>query len=125
MKKFDLNINGTMQKGFAERIGTQVWFHVNGKTFSIETSNQKNRKSKTMQQSISPEIIAPMPGKITAIKKNVGDTVKAGDIVIVMEAMKMEYSLKSQIAGKIIEIKCKDQQQVVLGELLAKIGESK
>ncbi len=66
-----------------------------------------------------------MPGKVTKIQKNIGDAVSAGDVVIVMEAMKMEYTLKAHVNGKVEVMNCKAGDQVTLGKLLAQIKEEK
>lgn len=47
---------------------------------------------------------APMPGKIVRINATVGETVRAGDVVIVMEAMKMEHSIKAPRDGTVAEL---------------------
>ena len=47
---------------------------------------------------------APLPGTITAINVNVGDEVKAGDAVLVLEAMKMENTIKAGTDGTVKEI---------------------
>ncbi|MNU08488.1 2-oxoglutarate carboxylase large subunit [compost metagenome] len=62
-----------------------------------------------------------MPGKVTKLLLGVGSAVQAGQAVLVMEAMKMEYTLKSEIAGTIETIECAAGDQVVLGKTLVKI----
>ena len=47
------------------------------------------------------QIKAPMPGTVLAVKKNVGDAVKAGDVVIVLEAMKMENDIVAPCDGTV------------------------
>ena len=47
---------------------------------------------------------APLPGVITEIKVAVGDEVQAGDVVIVLEAMKMANNLEAEKAGKVTAI---------------------
>lgn len=50
------------------------------------------------------KINAPMPGTILDIKKNVGDTVNSGEVLLILEAMKMENDIMSPVAGKIVSI---------------------
>jgi 3-methylcrotonyl-CoA carboxylase alpha subunit len=57
-------------------------------------------------------MISPMPGKILKILKNVGDEVTKGTGLIVMEAMKMEHTIKASKDGKIEKIFCKEGDQV-------------
>ncbi len=125
MKSLEFKINGAQIKGFAEKVGTQVWIAVNGKVLAVETTSQKFRRGKASAGGTSPEIAAPMPGKITSIKMKVGDKVEVGDVVLVMEAMKMEYSLKAQIAGILKSVSCSEQQQVTLGQVLAEVEAAK
>ncbi|HEY9551162.1 MAG TPA: biotin/lipoyl-containing protein [Prevotella sp.] len=56
---------------------------------------------------------APLPGVITDIKVNVGDEVKKGDTVIVLEAMKMANNLEAEIDGKVTAICVKQGESVM------------
>ena len=56
---------------------------------------------------------APLPGVITEIKVNVGDTVSAGDTVVVLEAMKMANNIEAEKGGKVTAI-CVKQGESVL-----------
>jgi biotin carboxyl carrier protein len=59
---------------------------------------------KQTKGNLSSEIKAPMPGLILDIPINEGDTVQKGDVLIVLEAMKMENSIKSPQSGTIKKI---------------------
>lgn len=52
------------------------------------------------------EVIAPMGGKVIDVKVKVGDTVNEGDEVIILEAMKMELPVVSDVSGTVKEVKC-------------------
>lgn len=52
------------------------------------------------------EVIAPMPGRIISIEKQVDDGAEPGDVLIVMEAMKMEISLKAEGARTVASLHC-------------------
>jgi biotin carboxyl carrier protein len=62
-----------------------------------------------------------MVGKILRIEKHVGDRVDEDDVVIVMEAMKMEIPVVSPASGVIKVIKISPGQAVEAGDLLAEI----
>jgi pyruvate carboxylase subunit B len=66
-------------------------------------------------------LYAPMPGIISRVEKKAGDEVKAGDVVCVLEAMKMENPLASDGGGKILEVRCKAGDSVKKDDLLAVI----
>ena len=64
---------------------------------------------------------APMVGKILKIEKNVGDHVDEDDVVIVMEAMKMEIPIVAPVSGTIKEVKVTPGQAVEAEQELAVI----
>ncbi|MBU4310561.1 biotin/lipoyl-binding protein [bacterium] len=70
-------------------------------------------------------IIAPITGVIIDIKKRVGNRVKAGDILLILEAMKMENEIVTPGPGVVKEIKIKKGQRVKAGLPLAVITPSK
>jgi biotin carboxyl carrier protein len=70
-------------------------------------------------------IIAPITGVIINIKKRVGNRVKAGDTLLILEAMKMENEIVTPESGVVKEIKIKKGQRVKTGLPLAVITPSK
>jgi len=62
-----------------------------------------------------------MVGKVLKIEKQVGDAVEEDDVVIVMEAMKMEIPVVAPSSGKVKEIKVSAGQAVQAGDILAEI----
>lgn len=65
---------------------------------------------------------APMPGKIAKIVKKVGDTVAEGDVVVILEAMKMENEITTGVAGTVKQIPVAEGQAVNPGDVLFVIG---
>ena len=68
------------------------------------------------------DITAPMQGKIISVEVNVGDSVSEGDVVVVLEAMKMENEVFCDADGTVKEIKCKPGDNVNSGDVLIVIG---
>ena len=66
-------------------------------------------------------VAAPMPGTIMSIKKEEGTAVKAGEVVLVLEAMKMENDIVSPVDGTIIKMNCKAGGTVAGGEILFEV----
>jgi pyruvate carboxylase len=105
------------------RTPTHLWIHINGQTRSVEVQNK--RTGKQQQKEVDPSRIrAPMPGKIIKVMCGAGDKVVPGQTLIVMEAMKMEYSLKSSMVGEVAARPCTAGQQVALGDLLVQLKET-
>jgi biotin carboxyl carrier protein len=67
-------------------------------------------------------ILAPMPGKVIAVKVNCQDEVKVGDVVVILEAMKMENEITSQREGKISEVRVKEGDSVDADEVLVVVS---
>jgi biotin carboxyl carrier protein len=116
---------GTDVKAEAQILQNTLWVHYNGRTFAMDAQPQSRKSRKAGTGSASDQVLAPMPGKVTKILVNPGQEIEKGQAVLVMEAMKMEYTLKAEIAGKVADIQCKTGDQVVLGKLLVKIEPAK
>ena len=69
-------------------------------------------------------IEAPMQGTIVDVQVAVGDTVSAGDTVVVLEAMKMENAITADIDGTVAEVAVSQGDSVGSGDLLVKIEPS-
>ena len=66
-------------------------------------------------------VLAPMPGKIVRVLVRAGEAVRAGQALIVIEAMKMENELRAAGAGTVADIQVREGQSVEAGALLAVI----
>ncbi len=85
----------------------------------VETLQKRlRRKSETVS---AGTIKAPMPGLVVNIPVKAGDRVEAGQTVIVLESMKMQMQIRSQVSGKINKIAVQNGQQVEKGLLMVQI----
>ena len=67
------------------------------------------------------KLTAPMPGIVLQVKKSVGDAVKKGDVIIVLEAMKMESEITSPFEGDVVQLSASTGMHVNAGDVLAVI----
>lgn len=67
------------------------------------------------------ELVAPMPGLIVDVEVALGDAIRKGQGVVIMEAMKMENELRSEVDGVVAAVRVQPGQTVERGELLAVI----
>lgn len=67
-------------------------------------------------------VCAPMPGTILDVRVKAGDSVKPGDVLLILEAMKMENELAADKAGVVKEVKVSKGQAVSGGDVLVVIG---
>jgi biotin carboxyl carrier protein len=108
------------------RNGTDLEFTLNGQWVNVKVRDEKDLLLsklgfKTGSSGGEGKLNAPMPGKILKVLLNIGGTVKAGDPVIILEAMKMENELKSPVDGTLIAIHVDEGQSVEKNELLLEI----
>lgn len=99
-------------------IGVDTHFVVNGHEFMID-SPRKNR-SKSSGKDVG-EMKSPMPGKILKILVSIGAEVEIGTPILVMEAMKMEHTIKASKKGIVEKILFKEGDQVQGGVELVKL----
>ena len=68
------------------------------------------------------KISAPMPGKILGVKANAGDAVKKGDVLVVLEAMKMENEICAPQDGTVATVECAVGDSVETGKVLVSMN---
>ncbi|MDG0815220.1 acetyl-CoA carboxylase biotin carboxyl carrier protein subunit [Bdellovibrio svalbardensis] len=119
-----VRIDGVDHKAQAQLMKGTLWVHVNGRTFTMDSGTGQKSRKKAGAGGSSDTVSAPMPGKVTKLLVQSGTAVKVGQAVLVMEAMKMEYTLKCEIDGTIDSISCAVGDQVALGKALVKIKPS-
>lgn len=105
---------------------------VNGKVYEVELEEVKTvdgqvvaePKTTAKAAPVAPvssngeTVDAPMPGVIVDVKVKVGDTIKEGDLVAVLEAMKMETEIFSPKSGVVSAINVSKGSQVELGDAI-------
>ena len=122
MKKFEICVNGKVFEVEVNEIcGSDMPSPRASAT--IVTSPQEVQKAACTPKFVETEAIsAPMPGKVMSIKAYVGQVVKSGDIIITLEAMKMENEIFSGLTGTVREIRVCEGSVVNAGDILVIIG---
>lgn len=68
------------------------------------------------------KVVAPLPGTITSVEVAVGQAVKAGDTVVVLEAMKMQNNIEAECDGNVTSVLVSKGDAVMEGAVLVTIG---
>lgn len=110
----------TSNKISSEIIGQKMWFKSGDETWcydilDLASTGKRRNKSAT---STPDQILSNMPGKVTKIFVKENDTVSIGQPLLVLEAMKMEYTLKSGLDTQVKQVLIQVGDQVTLGQLL-------
>ena len=108
MKTYRVKVNGKVYEVELEAVSEKA-----GSVAAPEAKSAEAPKA-TGGQSVN----APIAGKVVAIKVKVGDSIKVGDVVAVVEAMKLENEVPSPIAGKVASIVSKVGNAVNNGDPL-------
>jgi pyruvate carboxylase len=99
-----------------------IYFEVNGNARSVVVRDHSVVTDEVAREKADKgnpaHIGAPMPGKVLKLNVKSGDEVKAGDVLMVTEAMKMETNIKAKEDGKIAEVKFKEGEKVEKEDLL-------
>jgi acetyl-CoA/propionyl-CoA carboxylase biotin carboxyl carrier protein len=99
--------------------GQQIWLAGGGRTWMFEELTEDSARP-AEAHSGDAELVSPMPGSVVAVSIQDGEPVEAGAVVVAVEAMKMEHSLRSPVAG-VVELLVAVGDQVKVGQLLARI----
>jgi pyruvate carboxylase subunit B len=93
---------------------------VNGKTYqaSIQAKKEQNQLNTSSSEIKTQSVEAPMSGQLVNVFRKNGDAVKEGDVILVMEAMKMEIEIKSPYKGIITEINLQVGDSISTGQKL-------
>ena len=94
---------------------------VNGKSYDVAVKAGID-ESKSQSSGEGQDIKAALPGVVIRIEVQEGDEVAEGDVLLVIEAMKMETEIKSPAAGKVLSINVNQGEQVKNGQSLVTLG---
>ena len=139
MKSYKFKVN---ENGYTVNIKSHedniINLEVNGTSYAVVMKEEiKKTKTPTLVRAASQRpaeplkvnpssskstIIAPIPGVILSLDVKVGDTIKVGDRLLVLEAMKMENNIVCEKAGTITAIKVSVGQQVLQNEVMIELG---
>ncbi len=113
--------------GRVQSDGTRtVYFELNGNTRSVVIRDQSALTDEVVRDKAEKgnpcHIGAPMPGKVLKVNVKAGDEVKAGDVLMVTEAMKMETNIKAKADAKVVEVKFKEGEKIEKDDLVVVMG---
>lgn len=120
IKKSDaycVKVNG---KNFNVKFENDNKATVNGKTYDIDIKEGVKTPSSSSTGEVK-EVKAALPGNVLRIEANVGDTVNENDVLLVVEAMKMETEIKSPFSGVVKSILVEQGDQIQTGQVLFEV----
>ena len=101
------------------RGGHGVWVALEGTTYFFEAVEREAGARGTAVA--ADEIRAPMTGRVVAVAATPGMAVREGDLLLTIEAMKMEFRLTAPEDGAVLDVACAPGDRVELGQLLVRL----
>ncbi len=103
-------------------------YHVQwrGQTFEHHVLNERQKRMEAAtggKRDVGPELLSPMAGKVVAVQVEAGQAVTEGQVLLIVEAMKMENDLKAHKSGIISELKAVQGEAVEVGDVLLTIAD--
>lgn len=96
--------------------GTEWKATVEGQTFSIQIPDaapvSKKKRSGSGKKKKSGTVSANIPGKVVTVEVSVGDEVVEGQVILILEAMKMQNEIQAPVSGTVVSVQCEEGQAI-------------
>ena len=92
----------------------EKYVFVDGHVFRVKPVELTGTRKKKKKE--EGDLTSPISGKVVNVKVKKGDSVKKGDVLMVIEAMKMEYLIRAPYNGKVKNINFKEKDQIEIGQ---------
>ena len=115
-----IELDGVLAKFHSVRVGDELWLSHDGFTARITRAAAVHTAG---QGEVCLQVSSPMPGTVIAVPASDGDQVAAGDVLLIVEAMKMEHQLRAPAAGIVRMNTLKPGDLVKAQQVLASIEE--
>jgi acetyl-CoA/propionyl-CoA carboxylase biotin carboxyl carrier protein len=116
---FTLTAGETTRPVYMVADGSARWLWLDGAAHVVT-----ERPAETLARgaaTVDADIRSPMPGTVIAVSASPGEAVHRGQVLMIVEAMKMEHSLRAPFDGVVVDVLARAGQQVKLDELLARL----
>ena len=105
MKKYTITVNGTAYEVEVEEAG-------------VVASAPKAAPKAAPVAAGATTVSAPMPGKVLSVNVKAGDAVKSGDVLLILEAMKMQNEIMAPADGTVSDVRVSAGQTVATGDVM-------
>lgn len=116
--------DGRQQLAWATVAEQDVWVFVDGRAYRVTSSGSAPGGARPAHQddaAIAAALSAPMPARVLAVRVTAGQDVAAGELLIMLEAMKMELPIEAPRDGKVKAVRCAEGDLVQPGMPLVEL----
>lgn len=114
-----VEVDGNQMIAHVARVGDSWWVHIDGRAHVVNLHEQGSGGASIDEGALT----APMPGTILDLMVKVGQRVREGQALMVLEAMKMEHRITSPKSGEITRLHYGKGDRVDMGSVLVEIGD--
>ena len=121
MKKYNITVNGTTYEVVVEEAGSVASAPVYTAP-AVPAAAPAPKAAPSVAQGGANKVSAPMPGTILDVKVTAGQSVKKGDVICVLEAMKMENDIPAPCDGVIASVNVQKGASVAANDVIATLN---
>ncbi len=114
-----LHVGGTAQIAYLARVGGAVHVWIGGEVYQLTPESAASSSDHVVH--LLPQILSPMPGKVLQVLVEAGQTVAAGDGLVIVEAMKMEHRIAAEAEAVVRAVHVVAGQMVDGGAVLVEL----
>ena len=116
--RYLVEVGGAQQIAFGVRQGGSVWVFVEGAVVTTDTGRDGGT---ALVSDDTAGLTAPMPARVLSVAVEVGQRVAKGDVLVTLEAMKMELPVRAPRDGTVKGISCQTGRMVNAGDRLVEM----
>lgn len=116
---FELEIDGRKVQMLVAKEGRRIWVHLDGKSYALE--RLVGDAAQAGLGGGERVLRAPMPGQVRRLQVQVGQAVNGGDVLVLLEAMKMEIRIQAPHDAKVARIAVSEGQSVEREQILVEL----
>lgn len=102
--------------------GDVRWVAMHGRMYELRRESRSRKRSRGGADLSEGSMRAPMPGQVRAVSVSVGDQVTRGQVLLVLEAMKMEIRIQSPVEGVVVALPVSEGEQVDKGQVVVEVA---
>jgi biotin carboxyl carrier protein len=106
---------------YALVVGGRTWVFLDGRTYAIDEARSQGRRGGS-QHDDEAALASPMPASVVRVNVEAGQEVSAGDVLILLEAMKMELTITAPRAARVTAVACRPGELVQSGVPLIELA---
>jgi len=123
--QLDLEINSVPTRVHVAIHGDEVYVHLDGEAYTLNHLHNLKRFASQEDDRADMVLRAPMPGAVISVAVHAGQAVQRGDVLVVIESMKMETAICATVNGVVQEVLVQQGQTFERDAILVRLSEAK